>query len=89
MNLSSAPIKDIMLNSTGLLNQVWIQFFSSLGTGLKGEWESSEYKLDIISVPNPPNPPSGKGVPPNGVKPDAEKASPCPVEFKKSRTEFV
>ena len=37
MNLSSAPIKEIMLNSTGLLNQVWIQFFSSLGTGLKGE----------------------------------------------------
>ncbi len=58
MNLSSAPIKDIMLNSTGLLNQVWIQFFSSLGTGLKGEWDSSEYKLEIISVPNPPNPPT-------------------------------
>lgn len=54
MNLSPAPIKDIMLNSTGLLNQVWIQFFSSLGTGLKGEWESSEYKLEIISVNNPP-----------------------------------
>ena len=54
MNLSPAPIKDIMLNSTGLLNQVWIQFFSSLGTGLKGEWDSSEYKLEIISVDNPP-----------------------------------
>jgi len=53
MNLSPAPIKDIMLNSTGLLNQVWIQFFSSLGTGLKGEWESSEYKLEIISVNDP------------------------------------
>ena len=39
-----------MLNSTGLLNQVWIQFFSSLGTGLKGEWDSSEYKLEIIFV---------------------------------------
>ena len=53
MNLSPAPIKDIMLNSTGLLNQVWIQFFSSLGTGLKGEWESSEYKLEIIFVDDP------------------------------------
>lgn len=53
MNLSSAPIKEIMLNSTGLLNQVWIQFFSSLGTGLKGEWESSEYKLEIIFVDDP------------------------------------
>ena len=58
MNLSPAPIKDIMLNSTGLLNQVWIQFFSSLGTGLKGEWDSSEYKIEITSVPNPPNPPT-------------------------------
>lgn len=53
MNLSSAPIKEIMLNSTGLLNQVWIQFFSSLGTGLKGEWDSSEYKLEIIFVDDP------------------------------------
>ena len=53
MNLSSAPIKEIMLNSTGLLNQVWIQFFSSLGTGLKGEWDSSEYKLEIIFVNDP------------------------------------
>ena len=53
MNLNSAPIKEIMLNSTGLLNQVWIQFFSSLGTGLKGEWESSEYKLEIIFVDDP------------------------------------
>jgi len=51
MNLSSAPIKEIMLNSTGLLNQVWIQFFSSLGTGLKGEWDSSEYKLEIKPIP--------------------------------------
>ena len=51
MNLNPAPIKEIMLNSTGLLSQVWIQFFSSLGTGLKGEWESSEYKLEIKPIP--------------------------------------
>jgi len=51
MNITPSPIKEVLLNETGLLNQVWIQFFSSIGTGLKGEWSKSEYKIEINNTP--------------------------------------
>jgi hypothetical protein len=47
MNLPFAPIKEALLDASGTISQTWIQFFTTLGTGLSGEWSKSEYKLTI------------------------------------------
>lgn len=45
MNLPFAPIKESLLDASGVISQTWFQFFTALGTGLNGEWSKSQYKI--------------------------------------------
>lgn len=49
MNLPFAPIKEALLDASGTISQTWFQFFTSIGTGLFGEWSKSQYNIIVTN----------------------------------------